>query len=79
MGTWYFTFCSDDPNYGGYCQPIRASSWGAARKKMFEMYGSKWAFQYSEEEWLKNKNDPSRWYPMERELDLVVVEDSENG
>ena len=78
MKTWYFTFCGDQP-LSGYCQPIRASSWGAARAKMCEMYGEKWGFQYSEDEWLNMKNDPKRWYPLERELELVVVEDSENG
>lgn len=74
MSVWYFTFCSDHA-LGGYCQPIKASSWGAARAKMFEMYGEKWGFQYSESEWQSLKNDPRRWYPLERELDLVVVED----
>lgn len=77
MQTWYFTFCSDDPKNGGYCQPIKASSFGAARAKMFEMYGSRWAFQYSEKQWLKMKNDPSRWYPMEQELELVEVSDDD--
>jgi hypothetical protein len=71
---WYFTFCYGDPIHGGWCQPIKAASYGEARRKMFEMYGEKWAFQYSEEEWLQAKNDPRRMWSMEKEYELVEVE-----
>lgn len=36
----------------GHVQPIKAVSSAAAREKMIEVYGRKWAFQYSEKEYL---------------------------
>lgn len=73
MRTWYFTFCTDHPTHGGCCQPIKAESWGAARAKMCDMYGTRWCFQYSEEEWESYRNDPNRYWQMERELPVVEV------
>ena len=74
MGVWYFTFCSDDPIHGGYCQPIKAANYFEARNKMFEMYGDKWAFQYSEEQWLEFKRDPHKIWPFKLETELELVE-----
>ena len=71
---WYFTFLADDPVYGGYCQPIRARSWGEAREKMFELHGDKWCSQYSEGEWETVKRRQC-WYPLEKELDVIEVLD----
>ena len=71
---WYFTFCSDDPVHGGYCQPIKGT-FGSARQKMCELYGTHWAFQYSTEEWMSIKCDPERWWPVEKELPLIEVAD----
>ena len=42
-----------------------------ARKKMFDFYGDRWAFQYSEEEWEKIKNDPTRDHPMEEIMEVI--------
>lgn len=69
---WYFTFLADDPVYGGYCQPIKASSWDEARAKMFELHGAEWCFQYSEEQWEQMKLR-SCWFPTEIPLDVIEV------
>lgn len=69
---WYFTFLADDPVYGGYCQPIKASSWEEARDKMFELHGSKWCGQYPEELWERSKIRPY-YCPLEKELDVIEV------
>ena len=74
--TWYFTFgCGQ--KHAGYCQPIKAPSYGSARAKMFEMYGAEWAFQYSEQEWNETKNNPNRWWELEKELAVVTVSEEE--
>lgn len=72
MKTWYFTFRSSQEN-AGYCQPIQANSCGEARQKMFDVYGEKWAFQYSEEKWNELKNDKCRWWDMEIELPIIKI------
>ena len=49
--TFYFTF-----GYGhkqeGYYQPIKVPNRGLANKRMFLVYGTKWSFDYTENEWL---------------------------
>lgn len=66
---WYFTF-----GYGhqheGYCVKIKGN-FGEARTKMFEKYGNKWAFQYSEQEWRKIEANPNRWWAMEEILEVI--------
>ena len=37
---------------------------------MFNLFGSKWGFQYSAEEWEHMKNDKDRMYPLETEISL---------
>ena len=37
-------------------------------QKMFEKYGTQWAFQYSAEEWDSWKKDPTRAWFMETEI-----------
>lgn len=70
---WIFTFGQSKEFYGdraGKAVRIFADSYGDARRKMFERYSNKWAFQYSAEEWEKFENDPERfWY-----LEEVVEE-----
>lgn len=73
MKTWYFTFCGNH-ELGGYCQPIKAQSWGVARAKMFELYGEKWCFQYDEEQWGSMKNTSTKLFPLEKELEVVIAE-----
>ncbi len=69
---WIFTFGSGQKHAGHYVK-IKGT-YGSARQKMVDKYGLSWAFQYSEEEWNKFKEDPNRWWPMETEL-----EDEVNG
>ena len=38
---------------------IMANSYEEAREKMVERWGTKWAFQYSEEDWVLSPNDPN--------------------
>lgn len=53
MKKWYFTFgCG--MAFEGYVQVVYADSYEEARSKMVDVYGIKWAFQYSEEQWQKN-------------------------
>ena len=69
---WRFTFgCGTDK--AGYCQPI-LGTYSEARKKMFEMYGEHWAFQYSEQEWERIRDMPGRCWSLEKDLQLVEVE-----
>lgn len=50
--TFYFTF-GVGQKLGGHCQPIQAENYEKARQRMFDIYGNKWAFQYTEEQWIK--------------------------
>ena len=68
-GWWYFTFGCGQQHAGRYVK-----IWGTlmdARDRMFERYGAKWSFQYSEKVWNKMKNDPNRFWPMETELETI--------
>lgn len=50
MNTWYFTFCLGDRFKHRF---IRINgTYSEARDKMFEMFDDKWAFQYSEKDFL---------------------------
>ena len=73
---WRFTF-GKGQQHAGHCQPIKASSHEAARTKMFELYGSEWCFQYSEQQWQEVIDNPMRFWPMEEELPLIEVENKE--
>ena len=68
---WRCTFGCGMEN-AGYCQPI-LGTYSSAREKMFELYGTKWAFQYSEQDWENIRNDPNRKWPMEKDLKLMEV------
>ena len=63
---WIFTFGSGMKHEGKYVK-IRGT-YGSAREKMVERYGTNWAFQYSEKEWNRMENDPQRYWPLETEL-----------
>lgn len=73
MGKWFFTFGMGQ-TLQGHCQPIYAQSYGHAREKMVEVYGGRWAFQYSEKEWEDSKTNPNRFWPMEKELEPIYCE-----
>jgi len=68
---YYFTFNLEHPLSRGY-QPILASSYGAARRKMFDVYGDRWCFQYTQEAW--EAQGCKRWYPESQALDILEAE-----
>ncbi len=47
---WYFTFGSGQAHPNGYVKIH--GTFNSARDHMHKLYGSKWAFQYSEEEFM---------------------------
>lgn len=54
LETYYFTF-GFGQKYEGKFVKITAESYMDARAKMVDRFGTKWAFQYSEDEWV-NEN-----------------------
>lgn len=66
---WYFTFGAGHEHAGTYVRI--QGSYNSARDKMFEKYGSKWAFQYPESEWKKMVNNKHRLYSLETELEVI--------
>ena len=71
---WVFTFGSGQYPFNSKCVRIHGT-YGDARKKMFDLVGSKWGFQYSAEQWDEMKNDKSRIYPLEEEILLEELEE----
>lgn len=67
LGNWYFTF-GNGQKYAGRCVRI-FGTFSSTRDKMFEKFGDKWAFQYSEEDWKAVEDDPHRFWPMEIVVD----------
>lgn len=47
---WYFTFGCGQIHAGYYVKFF--GTFGEARREMFECHGDRWAFQYSEQDWL---------------------------
>lgn len=66
---WIFTFGCGQQHAGMYVKIYGTRD--EARKKMFDKYGREWGFQHSEEEWKSFENDPNRWWPMEKELEVI--------
>lgn len=66
MNKWYFTFGCNQA-FKGYCQVVLADSFEEAREKMCNVYGIKWAFQYSESQW---KNVDERY--KEKLINVVI-------
>jgi len=58
MQKFYFTFGFGQVHEGGF-HIIEADHYMQARKKMHERFGSKWAFQYPEDDWF-NKDGISQ-------------------
>ena len=51
---FYFTFCLGDEAHKNMFAKVIAKSWGEAREKMVERFGTYWAFQYDEDGWTIN-------------------------
>jgi len=59
---FYFTFGFGQVHENGY-HVIEAPDRGKAREIMFSKFGTKWAFQYNEDQWfLKNGNTQAEEY-----------------
>lgn len=70
-GEWYiFTFLNDGKKNSGKCVKIKGT-YGEAREKMVDKYGTHFAFQYLEEEWETNWNNPDRFYRMEDIIEII--------
>lgn len=70
---WTFTFGDGQQHEGMYVEIY--GTFESARRKMFERYGAKWAFQYNEKEWRDwEKDRPS--YIVELLLEKI---DEEGG
>lgn len=54
MEKYYFTF-GVSHKYGGHYVVIEGTDYDDARSKMFKMFGNKWAFQYTEQQWKDNE------------------------
>jgi len=72
MNKYIFTFGSGHL-YQGFYQPIFASDRSIARLKMIELYGLKWGFEYTEEEWNKTIKDYSYGNSINWERPLEAV------
>lgn len=75
MTVQYFTF-GVGQELAGHVQPIMADSPEAAREKMFEVHGKKWAFQYSEDEFLKARKEG---YARETVLKPIILKGGEQS
>ena len=67
---WYFTFGCGQKHAGHYVKIF--GTFDEARQEMFRRYGAKWAFQYSEQDWLARKEkcrSAGREWMLETELD----------
>jgi len=69
---YIFTFGCDQ-KHAGHCQPIYAMTEGEARARMFKEHGAEWCTDYNEADWKRIQDKPGRWWPMEIELDPIVV------
>lgn len=66
---WIFTFGCGQEHEGKYVKIW--GTFGEAREKMFEKYGDKWAFQYTEKEWGKWLERKPWYIPGETELEVI--------
>lgn len=71
MEEWIFTFGVGHEHRGHFIR-IKGT-YEEARAKMCEIFGMRWAFQYSAEEWNKWAKDPSRRWAMETEITLEEI------
>lgn len=61
IDNWYFTFLSTHKHPYGYVK-MEKMAYMDARRLMFSFYGDKWDTMYSEENFLKHKNNVKRIY-----------------
>lgn len=66
---WIFTFGCGQSNEGKYVKIY--GSFNEARAKMFDMYGDRWALQYSAEQWEKWESERPPYIPVETILRTI--------
>lgn len=77
MEKFIFTFPGNHP-LKNYIQPIFAKDVNTARAKMFERYGNKWGFFYTEEKWRQWEKEAKKMgLPMETELNPIYCKEAE--
>ena len=75
---YVFTF-GDCHKYAGRYLVLKGT-FNETRKKAFELFGDKWAFQYTMEEWNNVINKLKQEYPfakLEKEITLKEIEQNE--
>ena len=78
MSKFYFTFgSSKDHAHPRMALPIVADNYAIAREAMFKLYGDKWAFQYTAEQWecMKQRSRSEAFFDLESELDEINADD----
>lgn len=65
----YFTF-GIGHDFARHVQPIVANSPEEAREKMVQLHGNKWAFQYSEKEYLESRK---KGFARETVLEPIIL------
>lgn len=63
---WIFTFGCGQVNKGHFVRIH--GTFSEARRKMYEKYGDKWSFQYSEKEWEDWCKNAPKYIPRETEM-----------
>lgn len=66
---WIFTFGVGQAHAHKYVKIY--GTYEEARKKMFEAYGDRWAFQYSEKQWQEWCERRPAYFPEETELEVI--------
>lgn len=62
MRRFYFTFMMSDAEYHNCYHVEEAETYGEARDKMIERFGTGWAFQYDESQWRISKEHYDKIY-----------------
>lgn len=62
MERYYFTFPFRDVQHRNCYHVEEAESYGEARDKMVEKFGTGWAFQYYENQWNISKKQYEKFY-----------------
>lgn len=66
---WIFTFGEGHAHPGYYVKIY--GTYGEARVKMINKYGTKWAFQHSAKEWEEWEKERPWYMPIEKELEVI--------
>lgn len=62
MKRYYFTFLMRDTEHHSCYHVEEAESYGEARNRMVEKFGTDWAFQYDESQWKISQEQYKKMY-----------------